>query len=173
MGSSASRAGVINNAKNFKVGFAPMPYDDTVTKDPKNSIIGGATLWVLNGQKNPDVYKGVAKFFTYLSKPEVQADWHQYTGYLPITNASYEFGQKQGYYEKNPGSDIAIKQITRGTPSENSKGVRFGNLTQIRDVVDQQFEVLLSGKKTGQQALDDAAKAGNAILREFEAANTN
>ncbi|MGK6316064.1 sn-glycerol-3-phosphate ABC transporter substrate-binding protein UgpB [Neorhizobium sp. DT-125] len=173
MGSSASRAGVINNAKNFKVGFAPMPYDDTVTKEPKNSIIGGATLWTLNGQKNPDVYKGVAKFFTYLSKPEVQADWHQFTGYLPITNAAYELGQKQGYYEKNPGSDIAIKQITRGTPTDNSKGVRFGNLTQIRDLVDQQFETVLSGKKTGQQALDDAAKAGNAILREFEAANSN
>ncbi len=173
MNSSASRAGVINNAKDFKVGFAPMPYDDTVTKDPKNSIIGGATLWVLNGQKDKAVYQGVAKFFTYLSKPEVQADWHQFTGYLPITNAAYELGQSQGYYAKNPGSDIAIKQIMRGTPSDNSKGVRFGNLTQIRDVLDQQLEAVLSGKKTGQQALDDGAKQGNAILREFEAANSN
>lgn len=173
MGSSASRAGVINNAKGFQVGFAPMPFDDTVTKEPKNSIIGGATLWTLNGQKDKNVYKGVAKFFTYLSKPEVQADWHQFTGYLPITNAAYELGQSQGYYAKTPGSDIAIKQILRGTPSDNSKGVRFGNLTQIRDLVDQQFETVLSGKKTGQQALDEAAKQGNAILREFEAANSN
>jgi len=173
MNSSASRAGVINNAKGFQVGFSGLPYDDTVTKDPKNSIIGGATLWVLNGQKNPDVYKGAAKFFTYLSKPEVQADWHQFTGYLPITNAAYELGQSQGYYAKNPGSDIAIKQIMRGTPNENSKGVRFGNLSQIRDVLDQQMEAVLAGKKTGQQALDDGAKQGNAILREFEAANSN
>jgi sn-glycerol 3-phosphate transport system substrate-binding protein len=170
MGSSASRAGVINNAKDFKVGFAPLPYYDDVTKEPKNSIIGGATLWTLNGQK-PEVYKGVAKFFTYLSQPEVQAAWHQFTGYLPITNAAYELGQSQGYYEANPGSDIAIKQITRGTPSENSKGVRFGNLTQIRDVVDQEFEQVLSGAKTGQQALDDAAKTGNEMLREFQSAN--
>jgi sn-glycerol 3-phosphate transport system substrate-binding protein len=173
MNSSASRSGVINNAKDFKVGFAPMPYDDTVTQDPKNSIIGGATLWVLNGQKDKAVYKGVAKFFTYLSTPEVQADWHQFTGYLPITNATYELGQSQGYYAKNPGSDIAIKQIMRGTPTENSKGVRFGNLTQIRDVLDQQLEAVLTGKKTGQQALDDGAKQGNAMLREFEAANSN
>ena len=170
MGSSASRAGVINNAKDFQVGFAPLPYDDTVIQEPKNSIIGGATLWVLNGQ-SPEVYKGVAKFFTYLSQPEVQADWHQFTGYLPITNAAYELGQSQGYYEKTPGSDIAIKQITRGTPSDNSKGLRFGNLVQIRDVVDQQFEALLAGTKTGQQALDEAAAQGNAILREFQAAN--
>ncbi|TCL72114.1 sn-glycerol-3-phosphate ABC transporter substrate-binding protein UgpB [Rhizobium sp. BK251] len=170
MGSSGSRAGVIGNAKGFEVGFSTLPYYDDVTKDPKNSIIGGATLWTLNGQK-PEVYKGVAKFFTYLSQPEVQADWHQFSGYLPITNAAYDLGKSQGYYEKNPGSDVGLKQILRGTPSDNSKGVRFGNLTQIRDVVDQQFETVLSGKQTGQQALDEAVKQGNSILREFEAAN--
>ncbi|MGF9693622.1 sn-glycerol-3-phosphate ABC transporter substrate-binding protein UgpB [Rhizobium sp. 0TCS1.26] len=170
MNSSAGRAGVINNAKTFTPGFAPLPYYDDVTKEPKNSIIGGATLWVLNG-KDEATYKGVAKFFTYLSKPEVQADWHQYTGYLPITNAAYELGESQGYYAKNPGSDIAIKQITRGTPSENSKGVRFGNFTQVRSVVDEEFQALLAGKKDAKQALDSAVTRGNQLLREFEAAN--
>ena len=170
MGSSASRAGVINNAKDFEVGFAPLPFYDDLIAEPKNSIIGGATLWTLNGQ-SPEVYKGVAKFFTYLSQPEVQADWHQFTGYLPITNAAYEMGQEDGYYAANPGSDVAIKQITRGEPNENSTGLRFGNLTQIRDIVDQQFEAVLSGAKTGQQALNTAAEEGNAILREFQASN--
>jgi sn-glycerol 3-phosphate transport system substrate-binding protein len=171
MNSSASRAGVLLNAKGFQVGFAPLPYYDDVISEPKNSIIGGATLWVLNGQKDPNVYKGVAKFFTYLSQPEVQADWHQFSGYLPITNAAYELGQKQGYYAKNPGSDVAIKQITRGTPTANSKGIRFGNLSQARDVIDSEFEALLAGKKTAKEALDSAVERGNKILRDFEAAN--
>jgi sn-glycerol 3-phosphate transport system substrate-binding protein len=170
MNSSASRAGVVNNAKDFEVGFAPLPYYDDVTTDPKNSIIGGATLWVLNG-KDPAVYKGVAKFFTYLSQPDVQAAWHQFTGYLPITNAAYELGQSQNYYAQNPGSDIAIQQITRGTPSANSKGVRFGNFSQIRTVVDEEFEAMLAGSKTAQQALDSAVTRGNQMLRDFEAAN--
>ncbi|WP_105417286.1 sn-glycerol-3-phosphate ABC transporter substrate-binding protein UgpB [Neorhizobium sp. T25_27] len=172
MNSSAGRAGVINNAKTFTPGFAPLPYYDDEIKEPKNSIIGGATLWVLNG-KEKATYKGVAKFFSYLSKPEVQADWHQFTGYLPITNAAYDLGQKQGYYAKNPGSDIAIKQITRGTPSENSKGVRFGNFTQVRTIVDEEFQALLANKKDAKQALDSAVQRGNALLREFEAANSN
>ena len=170
MNSSASRAGVINNSKDFQVGFAPLPYYDDVTTDPKNSIIGGATLWVLNG-KDPAVYKGVAKFFTYLSQPEQQASWHQDTGYLPITNAAYELGKSQNYYAQNPGSDIAIQQITRGTPSANSKGVRFGNFSQIRTVVDEEFEAMLAGNKTAQQALDTAVTRGNQMLRDFEAAN--
>ncbi|MCB5201512.1 sn-glycerol-3-phosphate ABC transporter substrate-binding protein UgpB [Neorhizobium sp. T786] len=170
MNSSASRAGVIANAKEFEVGFAPLPYYEDVISEPKNSIIGGATLWALSGHSD-EVYKGIAKFFTYLSQPEVQADWHQFTGYLPITNAASDLGQEQGYYEKNPGSDVAIKQITRGTPTPNSKGVRFGNLTQVRNVVDEQFEALLAGQKDAQKALDDAVAGGNQILRDFEAAN--
>lgn len=170
MGSSASRAGVIANSKDFEVGFAPLPYYDDVIAEPKNSIIGGATLWVLQG-KTPEEYKGVATFFTFLQKPEVQADWHQFTGYLPITTAAYELGKQQGYYEKNPGADIAINQIMRGTPTANSKGVRFGNLTQARDVIDNEFEALLAGQKTAKEALDSAVARGNQILRDFEAAN--
>ena len=170
MNSSASRAGVVANSKEFEVGFAPLPYYEDVIAEPKNSIIGGATLWALAGHSD-DVYKGIARFFTYLSQPEVQADWHQATGYLPITNAAFDLGQEQGYYEQNPGSDVAIKQITRGTPTPNSKGIRFSNLTQVRNVVDEQFEALLAGQKDAQQALDDAVAGGNQILRDFEAAN--
>jgi sn-glycerol 3-phosphate transport system substrate-binding protein len=171
MNSSGSRAGVILNSEDFEVGFAPLPYYDDEIEEPKNSIIGGATLWVLNGHED-EVYTGAAKFFTYLSSPEVQADWHQFTGYLPITNAAYELGQEQGYYAENPGSDVAIEQITRGTPTANSRGVRFGNLTQARDVVDSEFESMLAGQKTAQEALDAAVERGNQILRDFEAANS-
>jgi sn-glycerol 3-phosphate transport system substrate-binding protein len=170
MNSSASRADVLKNAKGFSVGVGPLPYYADVIDKPLNSIIGGASLWVLQGQSQ-DVYKGVAKFFTYLSSPEVQAEWSQFTGYLPITTAAYDLGKSQGYYEKNPGSDVAIKQMTRATPTENSKGVRFGNLTQERDIVDSELEQVLAGKKTGQQALDEAVKRGDEILRAFQAAN--
>jgi sn-glycerol 3-phosphate transport system substrate-binding protein len=170
MNSSAARAAVLNNTKGFKVGLAPLPHYDDVIKEPMNSIIGGATLWTLNGRSDEE-YKGVAKFYSYLSQPEVQADWHQFTGYLPITNAAYELGKSQGFYEKNPGSDVAIKQLTRTQPNENTTGLRFGNLTQVRDAIDTEFQAVLSGAKTGKEALDAAVERGNAILREFEAAN--
>lgn len=170
MNSSAGRAAVVANT-DFEVGFAPLPYYDDVIDAPMNSIIGGATLWVLQGRPAEE-YQGVAEFFTYLSQPEVQAGWHQDTGYLPITNASYELGIEQGYYAANPGSDTSIKQMTRVEPTENSKGIRFGSYTQIRALIDEEFESVLSGEKTGQQALDALVQRGNALLREFEAANS-
>jgi sn-glycerol 3-phosphate transport system substrate-binding protein len=170
MNSSASRAGVLANAKDFHVGFGMLPYYSDVPGAPQNSIIGGATLWVLQGH-SPAEYKAVADFFHYLSSPEVQADWHQFSGYLPITQAAYELGQSQGYYAKNPGADVAIKQINLNPPTANSKGLRFGNYVQIRDVIDEEFQNLLSGKKTAQEALDAVVERGNKLIADFAAAN--
>ncbi|WP_106752709.1 sn-glycerol-3-phosphate ABC transporter substrate-binding protein UgpB [Pannonibacter carbonis] len=170
MNSSASRAGVLANAKDFEVGITMLPHYADVK--PQNSIIGGATLWVLQGKKDEE-YKGVANFFTYLSSPEVQAQWHQDTGYLPITQAAYDLSQQQGFYEKNPGADVSIKQMTLNEPTANSKGLRFGSYVQIRDIIDEEFQQVLSGAKTAEVALDDLVKRGNVLLREFEAANAN
>ena len=90
---------------------------------------------------------------------------------MPITQAAYDLGQQQGYYEKTPGSDVAIKQITLNPPTENSKGLRFGNYVQIRDVIDQEYQELLAGNKTAQEALDAVVSRGNELLREFQSSN--
>ncbi|VDS08175.1 sn-glycerol-3-phosphate-binding periplasmic protein UgpB precursor [Paracoccus haematequi] len=170
MESSGGRAGIVANAKDFEVGYGMLPYYDDVEGAPQNSIIGGASLWVLSGRPDEE-YAGVAKFFEYLSSPEVQADWHQFTGYLPITQAAYDLSKEQGFYEQNPGTEISIKQITLNPPTENSKGLRFGNYVQIRGIIDEEFEQLLSGSKDAQGALDSVVERGNALLAEFEAQN--
>jgi sn-glycerol 3-phosphate transport system substrate-binding protein len=166
MNSSASRAGVLANATGFEVGFGMLPYYDTVEGAPQNTIIGGATLWVMQGRPAEE-YAGVAKFFTYLSSPEVQADWFEPTGYLPITQASFEFSQARGFFDANPGADIPIRQITLNAPTENSKGLRFGNYVQIRDVIDEEFQAMLGGQKTPMEALDSLVERGNALIAQF------
>jgi sn-glycerol 3-phosphate transport system substrate-binding protein len=113
-------------------------------------------------------YEGVAKFFTYLSSPEVQAWYHQETGYLPITTAAYELSKEQGFYERNPGADVAIRQITLNPPTENSKGLRFGNFVQIRDIVAEELERVWAGDATAQEALDEVVRRGNELLRQFQ-----
>lgn len=168
--SSASAAGIEKALGKEKVGIAMMPYSPDVAPKPQNSIIGGATLWVLQGKAKAD-YVGVAKFMTFLSSAPIQAKWHQETGYVPVTLAAAEITEKAGFYKTNPGRDIAVKQLTLNPPTENSKGLRIGNFVQIRDVVDEELEAVWSGKKNAKAALDDAAKRGNELLRRFEAAN--
>ena len=162
--------GGIKKQAKFKFDQAMLPYYPDIIAKPQNSIIGGATLWVLKGHDKGD-YKGVAKFMTYLASPEVQAWWHQETGYVPITTAAYELSKKQGFYEKNPGTDMAIKQLSLNTPTPNSKGIRFGNFVQVRDIINEEMEAMWNGSKTASQALDDAVARGNKLLRKFEKAN--
>jgi len=167
--SAGAQANIRRNAKfNWSVNF--IPYHDDVKGAPQNSIIGGASLWVMSG-KSAETYKGVAKFFAYLSKPAIQMDWHTATGYVPITNAAYEVTRKSGYYDKVPGADMAVRQLTNKPPTANSKGLRFGNFVQGREVIEEEMESVFAGKKDAKTALDDAVRRANEILRKFEAAN--
>ena len=169
IGSSATRADIKANSK-FEVGYGMLPYWDDVAGAPQNSIIGGATLWVLRNRP-PEEYRGVAKFFGFLSKPEIQAAWHQSTGYLPITRAAFDLTRAQGFYESNPGTAISIEQITLKPPTENSRGIRLGSFVLIRDAIEDELEQAFSGRKPAQAALDAAVERGNRLLRQFERAS--
>ncbi len=164
---SSAYYGSIKSQAKFKFAQTMLPLDTTITETPQNSIIGGATLWVLSGHES-DEYKGLAKFMTYLSSADVQAWWHQETGYVPITTAAYELSNEQGFYDSNPGTDTAIQQLSLNTPTAKSRGVRFGNFVQVRDVINEEMEAIWAGDKTAKEALDAAAKRGDALLRKFE-----
>ena len=167
--STGGQANVRRDAK-FGWGVSEIPYWDDVKGAPQNAIIGGASLWVMGGKTN-NAYKGVAKFFAFLSRPEIQYEWHKDTGYVPITYAAYELAKKDGYYKRNPGAEVAIKMLTNKPPTPNSKGLRFGNFVQGREVIEEEMEAVFAGKKDAKAALDEAVKRGNEILRKFEAAN--
>ena len=164
--SSAFYGNVKANAK-FEFTAVPMPYYPDVAGAPQNSIIGGASLWVMGGKK-PEEYKGIAKFFTFLSDTDRQMKLHIESGYLPITTAAYAKTRASGFYEKNPGRDTPLVELDNKPPTENSRGLRLGNMVQMRDMWSEEIEAALQGTKPPQKALDDAVARGNVVLRQFE-----
>lgn len=164
--SSAGYAGIKAEA-GFDFDVRPLPYWEGVEGAPQNTIIGGASLWVMAGHE-PQDYEGVAAFLNFLSSPEIQAKWHQDTGYLPITRAAGDLTREQGFYEENPGTDVAVIQMTAKEPTANSKGLRLGSFDQIRGIIDEELEAVWSGDKDAQAALDSAVERGNQLLRRFE-----
>src|SRR6056297_1147123 len=166
--SSAGYAGISAEA-DFDFEVRPLPYWDSLVDGPQNTIIGGASLWVMEGHQ-ADEYAGVAEFMNFLSSPEIQAKWHQDTGYLPITSAAGELTRSQGFYEANPGTDVAVVQMTANQPTANSKGLRLGSFDQIRTIIDEELEAVWAGDKGAQEALDSAVARGNQLLRRFEQA---
>ena len=167
-GSSALYGNIKRNAK-FASGIGTLPFYPDVPGSPQNTVIGGASLWVMSGKKEAD-YKGVAQFFAFLSRPEEAAKSHQRTGYLPLTKASYELTEKSGFYKQNPGTDVSVEQMIRKT-TDKSRGIRLGNFVQIRPINDEELEQVWAGKKTAKEALDAAVKRGNEQLERFEKAN--
>jgi len=163
--SSGFYGNVKKNAK-FDWAVTTLPYYADVPGAPQNTVIGGASLWVMSG-KQPADYKGVAAFFDFLSNPEVQSASHKRTGYLPITVAAYELTAKSGFYKDNPGADTAVNQMIRKV-TDKSRGIRLGNYVQIRRIADEEFEGVWAGKKSAKQALDAYVSRGNELLERFE-----
>lgn len=166
--SSSTYASIKKTAK-FDFGIAPLPYYPDVPGAPQNTVIGGASLWVMSGKKAEE-YKGVAAFLNHLSNVDIQAKSHQRTGYLPITLASFAATEKSGFYKQNPGTDTAVNQMIRKT-TDKSRGIRLGNFVQIRAIMDEELEQVWGGKKTAKEALDTAVNRGNELLERFEKAN--
>jgi sn-glycerol 3-phosphate transport system substrate-binding protein len=163
---STALVGTLTKTAKFEWGTGSLP---RLAGYPQgNSIIGGASLWVMKGHK-PEEYKGVAKFFEFLAKTEQQAWWHAETGYLPISNSALKALQATDHFKKNPDMWTAFAQISSGKTTRNSQGLRIGNLVAIRDIIEAEMENVLSGNKTPKQGLDEAVKKSNEMLKEFAA----
>jgi sn-glycerol 3-phosphate transport system substrate-binding protein len=159
------RASILKNG-NFNFGTTKLPYYPDVKGAPQNSVIGGASLWVYSG-KSDAVYKGVIKFFKFLSSPKQAAAWHQGTGYVPVTKAGYKLTKESGFYEKNPGTEIAVQQLD-ATTTKNSRGIRLGNMLQIRDIENGTMEQIFAGKISPEAGLKKIVAGGNELLERFQ-----
>ena len=157
--SSGGLGDIAKSGVNYGIG--QLPYYEG--HGPQNTIPGGASLWVFAGKADEE-YKGVAEFFNFLSQTEIQAKLHQVSGYMPVTMAAYEETKKSGFYEKNPGRETPLLQMMGKAPTENSKGVRLVNLPQVRDILNEEFEAMLSGQQDAKTALDKAVERGDAAI---------
>ncbi|HSU06023.1 MAG TPA: sn-glycerol-3-phosphate ABC transporter substrate-binding protein UgpB [Acetobacteraceae bacterium] len=166
--SSAYRGALVKSAK-FAFAPALLPYDPGIAKEPINSIIGGASLWPMTTPKRTAAeYKAVAEFLQFIGKPNIDATWAENTGYVPVTLAGAEEMKKQGWFDKNPGTELPIQQLERGHVTNNSRGIRLGRLPEIRNIIQEEFEKALQGGVTAQQVMDNAVQRGNAVLRQFQ-----
>ena len=167
--SSASYAQLRSEAK-FDFGVAQLPYYDDIRGAPHHSLISGGALWAMAG-KSAAEGRATARFLAWLARPEVQAEWHQRTGYVPVTRAAYELTARPGFYKENPGHEIAIRQLLLNQPTRESRGIRLGDFAQIRAIIEEELEPVWEGKVEPKLALDRAAERGDALLCKFEREN--
>lgn len=163
----ANRLPLLSRAADFEIGVGFMPYWSHLVESPHNLNVGGSSFWVMQGFSEKE-YLAIAQFFEYLSSPPVQANWHQATGYLPVTDAAYYLTKKRGFYEGHPAHEIAVLEVMEKRATSYSKGVRFGNYVEVRDLIVDYLEKALTGELTPEDALHQAAEEGNQLLEEFQ-----
>ncbi len=164
----ANRFQILKKNSSDPIGVGFIPYWADIPNAPYRLNIGGSSFWALSGF-DEDIYRGIAHFFSYLSLPEVQAYWHQQTGYLPITEAAYYLSKKKGYYEKNPAAEVAVLEVMNQKRTPYTKGIRLGNYTVVREKILDYLEKAFAGELSPKEALDRAIEEGNQLLTEFEA----
>lgn len=167
-GSSGLRGRVVREAT-FDWSIVPLPVYADAVETPLNSVIGGASFWVMTAPGRTEAeYRAVAEFFKFLGQPEIVERFHVETGFLPIVFGVYEKLAAEGYYDANPGADTGYLQLARTAPTPNSMGFRLGNLPEIRNIIQEEIEMAFQGQQGAQQALDNAVERGNVVLRAFE-----
>ena len=162
LAASSANSDELRSRAKFDLGIAQFPYYDDFDGAPLNTLPSGAALWVMAGRPAAD-YAGVARFLAYFARPQVQAEWHQRTGLVPLSAAAYELTRNTGFYAKHPGHEIAVRQLlVRGTP--NWKSLRLGQHPRLRSIIDEELESTWLGKKSPIDALNHAVARGNAFL---------
>lgn len=163
----ANRLPLLKMQAQFPIGVGYMPYWTSIVNKPYNLNIGGASFWVMSGFSQEE-YRGIVQFFEYLSATEIQAFWHQKTGYLPITDAAYYLTKKKGFYKDNLAAEIAVLEVMASKPTPFTRGIRVGNYIDIREMIIDNLEKAISGDVTPKEALDNAVDKGNQMLEAFE-----
>jgi sn-glycerol 3-phosphate transport system substrate-binding protein len=161
---STSSAGSITKAAKFNVGTAFLPIMEGYPKG--NSVIGGATLWTMKGHSQEE-YDAVWEFYKWLTRPEVAAQWHKDTGYFPSSTLAVKQLEDEGWFKENPNFFTAFDQILSGERVPASQGVLLGNFPEIRQHVRAAIEKATSGQMSAKDALDEAAKEANRVLKEY------
>ena len=150
-------------APGMNCGTAELPiYAGT---ERHNSIVGGASLWVLKGKSDAE-YKGAAAFLDWIAQPEQALFWSTNTGYIPVTKSGYDFMTKSGFYEKPiyKGREVAVQSLSEGTPTPLTRGIRLAVMPQIRQEWGNAMQAIFAGQVGVQAGLDDAAQRSDADL---------
>ena len=145
-----------------RMNMLPLPVYDDITSPQSRSLSSANSLWVLAGKASKD-YKGVGLFLGYLSRPEIQAQWHQSTGDLPLTAEAYEISRKSGFYLRQAWAEIPIRSTGAAGPARKIVP-QLPQIGRIRDILDAELEAVWARHKTPKEALDDASERSTKLL---------
>lgn len=150
----------------FELGTGFMPRPDEAAFQKSGTIIGGAAVYIMKDR--PQFEQDCAwQYVKFVSSPEIQAYWHTASGYYPVRKASYDVKEDKDWVAKYPQFLTAVEQLHAAPNIRATQGGLSGVMPPARQRIEQAIEEVLAGKKTPQQALDDAATDVTKLLADY------
>lgn len=160
--STSSNLGWFKDTKKLDFSVSGLPYYPQVTSKPGSPFVSGSALWVIASQsKESDAAS--AQFLGWLAEPKRAAQWHQNTGFLPLTQQA--FAQTEKSYYKNLGEWQDLIAVYARSPAASGRGFRIDNYPKIHAMFQQTLENALNGNQPAVTALKTAAAEAGKLMR--------
>jgi sn-glycerol 3-phosphate transport system substrate-binding protein len=154
---TGSLTSVLKSA-NFPVGLGFLPGN----KKPGGAPTGGGNLYIFK-KVSPEKQQAAWKFIQFLTTPERAAQWSIDTGYVATRKSAYDTPVLKDFVAKNPQYGVARDQLQYA-----ERELATHNSPQIQQIFGNGIQAAITGKKTPQQALDDAQKEAERVLAQFK-----
>jgi sn-glycerol 3-phosphate transport system substrate-binding protein len=152
-------------AGKFEVATAPFPKIES--SDKGGPIIGGASLWVSGPGHSAAEQRASWEFEKFLIQPENSAFWHTQTGYFPVSKAALEQPVDKQWVAQKPQFKTAIESLQASPAGVPTQGCLLGTMPQVRALVENAIESVLTSNKDPKAALDEAANQAKSLIQKY------
>ena len=144
------------NAK-FDFGVAMLP-----AAKRKGSPTGGGNFYIFK-KSTPAQQEAAFKFIKWITQPERAARWSIETGYVAVSEAAYGTDSLRKYGRDFPPALVARDQL----PFAMAEFSTHDN-QRVTKALNDGLQAALTGSKTATQAMQDAQKEADRILRSYK-----
>jgi sn-glycerol 3-phosphate transport system substrate-binding protein len=143
---------------------APFPFGvaGLAGKTAPRTVVGGGNLYFFQ-HASPEERKAALRFARWVTAPERAAEWSIRTGYIATSPAAYETAALKAFIAKVPEANVArtFLPVATGELSVHENQRVYKTLTD-------HIQACLTGAKTPAQAMADAQRDTDRILRPFK-----
>ncbi|AIJ45200.1 ABC transporter substrate-binding protein [Comamonas testosteroni TK102] len=128
----------------------------------KGSPTGGGNFYIFKNAPR-EQQQAAFEFAKWVTQPERAAQWSMDSGYVAVSPAAYETPVLKKYGQEFPQALVARDQlpvsVAEYSTHENQR---------VTKVLNDAIQAALNGTKTAAQAMDDAQKESDRILRRYQ-----
>ncbi|WP_420547999.1 ABC transporter substrate-binding protein [Curvivirga sp.] len=141
-------------------------FDFGVAKLPKGkelgSPTGGGNFYLF--KKSSDEEKQAAlKLVKFMTSPDQAANWSIATGYMGVSQASYDTSELKQYVQDFPPAAVARDQLQHATAELSTH-----KAGRVRKLLDDAIQASLTGQMSSEEALQKAQKQAENILKRYK-----